>query len=836
MTVVSLQNPDLLRRLAQPAAIESLTALAGELERDPSNLKKTLKKLESEGTVAGLGLTDLGFRVLLGLDIAEGRAEAPRAAITVEASPGDVIELHPSALRPNPDQPRKAFNAEDLEALAQSIADKGVLQPILARPAAAVPALDDAFPGDAHMIIAGERRWRACMKIVAAGEWPEGRTVTVKIGTPEDEADAYETAVVENMQRADFNHMEMGLAFERMAEAGRSNKDIAAIVGRTPEFVQQHRRLVKLSPEDQTRVATGALVMHDALEALRPDKPEKPAEDALSPGAELALIEIGWVITNDPFTAHGGPAAAKSNGYGYMSDAFRELNKRFMTVEQMPQVWGRNCCLIWPLDAGRDFLSARYPEGVTDADLQAARERIGRQDKEPGAGEDEGFFTYALNAKISRNQLEAARQTWEEPEPGRLLWLIEIGHKIAGPKADLIKGADRAIYLPEGQRDPILHHLTWAGLIRTSIERGKEFLRWTDDAQAVLRAQDLDPITSDALDEARARFDTDPETIAFLREEGRYVVPWLNPPANEAKTGPYVVNGVDYHNASRAQEARYAQGIEQRPAANSGGGSPKAADSGPAAPVQLTKRQGLVLIELAFKISEERRPRDPMADVSWTGDAAVDYAAFGCSCGSYWLDQNFNALAALRMVGAAHQTGGSAPLAVLTDKGVEALIAAGVSLPPSIGAVSNAQGDLGLSRWNEGKVGYRTAWLESIAEPAPAPDAADAPSRIQGDPNADPWDRTPDQVEADAALLARVTAWIEADADDGDPVESLFESLGVRRVSHDPEGWIELQGHDGQSVTAFTVDERNALPDERVAALERLIVYAVGLCLAPGSK
>lgn len=675
MTAVSFSNPDILRRLADAGTpVPTLAALATDLKRDPSNTRKTLKIMQGEGTVDGFALTELGQRVLSGVDFAEGRTELTTGAA------GDVVELHPARLRPDPDQPRKAFDPAELEALAQSIADKGVLLPILARPAAPVDATDDAYPGEAHMIIAGERRWRACMQIVAAGEWPDGGTVTVRIATPEDEADAFETAVVENMQRSDLNHMEMGEAFERMAvQGGRSNKQIADAVGRTPEFVQQHRRLMKLPVEDQARVASGTLPMHQALELLRPEK----AAAATTPQAEA-------------------------------EDEYRIEDASRPTVGDL-------------LKPGTQIRTS-YGTGPYEVQSATCHDTLG------------------VNA-----------------------WSL-ILRRIQDGKLE--------------KHDSYINEVV---------------VEWEGDTPHF-----------------RMLFKANDDEVFLIDDR--------------LPIGPHVVNGVDYHNASRAQEARYDQGIEKRPTPNYGSGPSRdtatpAADAPATSDTILTKRQRLVMLELAHKIAAEKRPRDPDEPSAWIGDSIADYLAFGCSVGSYWLDQTFNELTSLRLVGAGHQKGGTPPLAIFTPAGVAWFGDNDIDLPPDGYVVSDAQRACGAGQINEGK-GYATDWLRNVA--APAQETPEAPARIQGDLNQDPWDRTSEQITADEALLKSVEDCVANGFVAGGlgDLES-FRSLGIASAAVDSDGWVNLCDADGLTLTTLTIDEHNDLPDERVRALEILVVRAI---------
>ena len=135
-----------------------------------------------------------GLSALLGENVAES------APVDGGVQPTGVRAVPIESLKPNPDQPRKYFSAENLEELTASIRDKGVLQPILVR----------AQPGEDGMwqIIAGERRWRAAQA---------ARLKAVPIiERAMDDVEVMEVAIIENVQRADLNPVEEAQAYAQM--------------------------------------------------------------------------------------------------------------------------------------------------------------------------------------------------------------------------------------------------------------------------------------------------------------------------------------------------------------------------------------------------------------------------------------------------------------------------------------------------------------------------------------------------------------------------------------------------------------------------------------------
>ncbi|HVP84555.1 MAG TPA: ParB/RepB/Spo0J family partition protein [Rhizomicrobium sp.] len=179
---------------------------------------------------SGLGR---GLSALIGDDIAPARAE-PNSARTLPIA----------FLKPNPNQPRKNFAETDLEDLANSIREKGVLQPILVRP---VKGASDSFE-----IVAGERRWRAAQRAKL-------HDVPVVVRELSD-GEALELAIVENVQRADLNAIEEAAAYQELI--GRftyTQEQIAKEVGKSRSHVANTLRLLKLPEPVQAMLRDGRL-------------------------------------------------------------------------------------------------------------------------------------------------------------------------------------------------------------------------------------------------------------------------------------------------------------------------------------------------------------------------------------------------------------------------------------------------------------------------------------------------------------------------------------------------------------------------------------------------
>jgi ParB family chromosome partitioning protein len=160
------------------------------------------------------------------------------------ASPGEeqLRELPVELIAPNPRQPRRRFDEDSLQALAGSLGEHGVLQPVLVRPSS----------GGHFELVAGERRWRAAQ---IAGM----RTIPAIVRTRED-AQALEAALVENMAREDLNPIEEARACAALVEElGLTREDVGRRVGRSRVAVSNLVRLLDLPDEAIELVQDGAL-------------------------------------------------------------------------------------------------------------------------------------------------------------------------------------------------------------------------------------------------------------------------------------------------------------------------------------------------------------------------------------------------------------------------------------------------------------------------------------------------------------------------------------------------------------------------------------------------
>lgn len=190
---------------------------------------------------------------------------APRAAATV---------LPITLIDPNSRQPRRRFDAAAMAELADSIRVKGVLQPLLVRPMA----------GGRYEIVAGERRWRAA-QMAGLHEVP----VLVKNLV---ELDAFEAAIIENVQRADLNPMEEAQGYQRLVrDFGHTQEMVSAAVGKARSHVANLLRLLDLPESVQALVRDGQLSLGHAKAVLASEEPEALAQRIVAEGLTVRAAE-----------------------------------------------------------------------------------------------------------------------------------------------------------------------------------------------------------------------------------------------------------------------------------------------------------------------------------------------------------------------------------------------------------------------------------------------------------------------------------------------------------------------------------------------------------------
>jgi len=245
-------------------------------------------------------------------------------ALIPPAPAASVIELQPEvenrpaeipidAIDPNPEQPRRRFEAAELDSLSDSIRRHGVLQPVVVRRA-----------GDRYELVVGERRWRASR---VAG-LPTIPAVIADV----DSKDRLEIALVENVQRHDLNPMELAHAFSALADTGMTQEEIGKRVSLDRSTVANHLRLLELPKSLQEDVESRRLTLGHAKALLQVGNPERRRllrDRIVRDGLSVRAVEqLGRAIA--------GPVAARKPKVATQVDpdmqrVIDQLRQRFQT-------------------------------------------------------------------------------------------------------------------------------------------------------------------------------------------------------------------------------------------------------------------------------------------------------------------------------------------------------------------------------------------------------------------------------------------------------------------------------------------------------------------------
>ena len=219
-----------------------------------------------------------------------------------------ILPLH--KVEPNPDQPRRDFDEEELQALADSITEHGVIQPLTVR------QLNSGY----YQIIAGERRWRAA-RIAGLQEIP---VVIMEA----DNKKAMELALIENLQRQDLNPVEEALGYQSLMEDfGLTQEDTAKQVGKSRPAVANSLRLLSLTPQVLELVRNGALSAGHARAVLSL-KSEKKQQEAAQKIIALGLSVRQAELLCKNMTREPEPVKQVTLEVDYVAECEKNLSKQ----------------------------------------------------------------------------------------------------------------------------------------------------------------------------------------------------------------------------------------------------------------------------------------------------------------------------------------------------------------------------------------------------------------------------------------------------------------------------------------------------------------------------
>ena len=252
-------------------------------------------------------------------------------------------EVAIESIRPNPSQPRRRFDAAELEGLAESIRANGILQPILARRTGEDP--------NSLEIVAGERRWRAAQ---LAGV----HTIPVVIREISD-AEAVELALIENLQREDLTAIEEAEAYQQLIDDHAQTQDgIAVMIGKSRSHVANMIRLLSLPASVRGMLEDGRLTAGHARALVGRDDAETLAERIVARGLNVRQVEdLVRKDTQPKVVKPGKPVREDANsralerslsqalGLGvqvrHHGDAGGEVRIRYKSLEQLDEICHR---------------------------------------------------------------------------------------------------------------------------------------------------------------------------------------------------------------------------------------------------------------------------------------------------------------------------------------------------------------------------------------------------------------------------------------------------------------------------------------------------------------
>ena len=232
---------------------------------------------------------------------------------------GKAITLRLLEIEPNRDQPRKQFDEEALSELSASIAQHGILQPLLVRP----------LPGGGYQLVAGERRWRAA-RMAGLEEVPAViRELT--------DREAAELAMIENLQREDLNPMEEAKGYQTLMETyGMTQEEAARAVNKSRPAVADALRLLQLPDEVAEMVAEGRLSAGHARAVLSFSEEERlpAAQEAAEKGLTVRELERRAKAARAPKKNSPATAFSRDSFYHEVELALTEQMGRRVRVSE----------------------------------------------------------------------------------------------------------------------------------------------------------------------------------------------------------------------------------------------------------------------------------------------------------------------------------------------------------------------------------------------------------------------------------------------------------------------------------------------------------------------
>ena len=226
---------------------------------------------------------------------ASGTAAAvlPSSDARAQEGGGPVMALDIDLIAPNPAQPRRRFDEAELDELAASIREHGVLQPVIVRP--------DPGVAGRYQLVAGERRWRAAQRA-------QIHRVPAILRDLDDRA-VLEIAIIENVQRADLNPIEEAQGYAQLIETfSYTQEDLSRVVGKSRSHLANLLRLLALPDDVQALLSDGRLSAGHARALITAPEPSALAAQAVAEGLSVREVERRAKQARTPAAATGRKA------------------------------------------------------------------------------------------------------------------------------------------------------------------------------------------------------------------------------------------------------------------------------------------------------------------------------------------------------------------------------------------------------------------------------------------------------------------------------------------------------------------------------------------------
>lgn len=254
-------------------------------------------------------------------ELRENPLEPPDEMVDVPGA--RYVEVPVTAISPNPRQPRRTFDEDALEELADSIREVGLLQPVVVR---------SVGPGQYELIM-GERRWRASQRA--------GLTEIAAIVRDTPDTDLLRDALIENLHRQQLDPLEEAAAYQQLLDDfGATHEQLAQKIGRSRPHISNTLRLLNLPPAVQKRVAAGVLSAGHAralLSLSNNDAQERLASRIVAEGLSVRAVEeivsIGVEEQPKPRPPRGGGKQPTAPGLNRLADRLSDIFDTRVKVE-----------------------------------------------------------------------------------------------------------------------------------------------------------------------------------------------------------------------------------------------------------------------------------------------------------------------------------------------------------------------------------------------------------------------------------------------------------------------------------------------------------------------